>query len=315
MDTRPPPPNGAPPPYAFVTRVYRRNLRPIVMSLAFLGGLWTLFSGIGFLRNISIYNDENAGKLAMFSTILGVLYMVVFAIESFGIFAAAKQKLPLVRAFAYLSVLVTAIIAATGLIDIVVHFTLKTEIINTCVGQAAGGTIYYGGIFGPINGGRISGDTARDWCTHYWNRDSWSDIVAFLLITFLAAFFAGVAFAYFRQLLDPGSPANALRGSAQYRIGAFPSHYNPPYSSNMGPMYGGGSGFRSYPAPPGPPPDHDDPFVPPYEGKPPGYVQGDMYKGEAGYGKGGDNWNNDREDGGPSSEGDVANRPAAGPFR
>ncbi|KAF5373449.1 hypothetical protein D9615_009503 [Tricholomella constricta] len=46
MDTRPPPPQGAPPSYAFVTRVYRRNLRPIVITTAFLGALWSLFSGV-----------------------------------------------------------------------------------------------------------------------------------------------------------------------------------------------------------------------------------------------------------------------------
>ncbi|KAF9011717.1 hypothetical protein BDQ17DRAFT_784048 [Cyathus striatus] len=33
---RPPPPQGNPPPYAFVTRVYRRNLRPVVLMVAFL---------------------------------------------------------------------------------------------------------------------------------------------------------------------------------------------------------------------------------------------------------------------------------------
>jgi len=305
MDTRPPPPNGAPPSYAFVTRVYRRNLRPIVMTLAFLGGIWTLSAGIGFFRNISIYHNEHASKLALFSIILGILYMVVFAIEVFGIFAAAQQKIPVVRAFAYLSLLVTAIIAATGLIEIVVHFTSKNDIINTCTNLSEDGTIYYGGIFGPIDSGTISPDEARDWCNHYWNRDSWSEIISFLLLTFLAAFFAGVAFAYLRQLLDPSSPANNLRGPAQHRMDAFSSRYNPPY--------GGSSGYYPYPAPQGPPPDHDDPFVPPYEGKPPGYVQGDAYKGDTGYGKG--NWNDDHEDGGPSAERDVASRPAANPFR
>jgi hypothetical protein len=278
------------------------------MSLAFLGAIWTLFSGIGYFRNVSIYNNNNASKLALFSIILGVLSMVIFLIELFGIFAAAQQKVPLVRAFAYLSVLVIAIVAAIGLIDVVVHFTLKDEIINTCTSISEGGTIYYGGIFGPINGGTVSTADAQDWCNHYWDRDSWSDIISFLLLTFVAAFFASVAFAYFRQVLDPTSPANALRGPTQHRMGAFPSHYNPPYNPN----YGRGPGY-SYPAPQGPPPNQEDAFVPPYESKPPGYVQGD-YRGEVGYGKGDYNSSDDREDGGPSSERDVANRPAAGPF-
>jgi multisubunit Na+/H+ antiporter MnhG subunit len=279
------------------------------MSLAFLGAIWTLFSGIGFFRNISIYNDNNASKLALFSIILGVLSMVVFVIEVFGIFAAVQEKIPLVRAFAWLSALVVAIISAIGLIDIVVHFTLKDQIINTCTNLSEGDTIYYGGIFGPINGGTVTPAEARDWCNRYWNRDSWSDIITFLLLTFVAGFFATVALAYLRQLLDPTSPANALRGPAQHRMGAFPSHYNPPYNPN----YGGGPGY-SYPAPQGPPPNQEDAFVPPYENKPPGYVQGD-YRGEAGYGKGDYNWSDDRrEDDGPSAERDLASRPTPGPF-
>ena len=139
--------------------------------------------------------------------------------------------------------------------------------------------------------------------------------LAELLITsvVVAGFFATVAFAYFRQVLDPSSPANALRGPAQHRMGAFPSHYNRPYDLSTS---GGGPGYYAYPAPQGPPPSHqEDAFVPPYEGKPPGYVQG-AYKGDVGYGGKDDyHWNDDRgEDGGPSAERDLASRPAAGPF-
>lgn len=51
--------------------------------------------------------------------------------------------MPLVRAFAWLSALVVAIISAIGLIDVVVHFTLKDEIINTCTTLSEGGRVYY----------------------------------------------------------------------------------------------------------------------------------------------------------------------------
>ncbi|KDR76896.1 hypothetical protein GALMADRAFT_246006 [Galerina marginata CBS 339.88] len=285
MDSRPPPPQGAPPSYAFVTRVYRRNLRPIVISFAFIAGIWALFSGIGFFRNVSYYNTHDAGKLGTFSIVLGALYMGVFAIELFGIFAASSQKLPFVRLFAYLSGLVTLVMAAIGLLQVVIHFTLKTEIINTCTDVTEGDTVIYGSIFGPVRGGTLSAADANNWCNNEWNRGSWSNIIAFLITTFLAAFFAVMAFGYLRQVLDPAHPANVLRGPASHRMGNFPSHYNPPYNpSNM--PYGGGPGYYpSYPAPAGPPPNQStDAFVPPYDGsgKPPGYIRGDDFKGTYG---------------------------------
>ncbi|KAF8961418.1 hypothetical protein BDZ97DRAFT_1211293 [Flammula alnicola] len=265
MDRRPPPPQGAPPSYAFVSRVYRRNLRPVVLAFAFLGGLWALFSGIGFFRNASVYSRNDETKLTTFSIIIGALYMGVLAIECLGVFAAASQKLPIVRLYAYLSAVVFLIIAAVGLIRTIIHFSLKNDIINTCTNVSSGETFFFPGLFGPVNGGTLTTEEAASWCRDAWDRDSWSEVVAFLLTSLLAAFFSAIAFSYLRQVLDPASPANASREPAQHRMGAFPSHYNPPYNPN------GPAPYYSYPAPAGPPPSNA--FVaPPYEadGKPPG---------------------------------------------
>jgi len=286
MDSRPPPPQGAPPSYAFVTRVYRRNLRPIVLSFAFLGGLWSLFSGIGFFRNVSIYNSNHGGKLSLFSIIIGILYMVVFAIELFAFIGTSPTRVPLVRLYAYLSGLVVLIIATVGLLQVVIHFTLKSDIINTCTDVTEGSTVFFGSIFGPVNAGTLSPSDAQDWCNSEWNRASFGDIIAFLITTVLAAFFCVIAFSYLRQVLDPSHPANVIRGPAPNRMDNFPSHYNPPYNPAF-------NNYPSYPAPAGPPPNQStDAFVPPYDGKPPGYVRGDDFKGTYGemY-KGGDEEN------------------------
>jgi len=83
-------------------------------------------------------------------------------------------------------------------------------------------------------------------------------------------FFTFLAFNYYRQLLDPLSPANAASRapSSQVRMGVFPSHYNPayqgynstvpnlPYSSQP---YAGGQGYEYSQ-------DRDASFVPPYDG-------------------------------------------------
>lgn len=127
-------------------------------------------------------------------------------------------------------------------------------------------------------------------------------------VSVLAAFFSAVAFGYYRQVLDPTSPVNSSRApDSQVRTGAFPSHYNPPYNASVPTL-----GYNDYPsqpryaAPTGPPPnqEHDDSFVPPYEGKPPGYA----YDGKADYGM------QDNKDpfGDNGEESDVTSRPGPG---
>lgn len=313
MDSRPPPPpQGAPPSYAFVTRVYRRNLRPVVIAVAFLAGLWTLFSAIGFFRNVSIEKDHNAPKVSTISIALGALYMGVAVIEAFGIFAAATQKLPFIRIYAFLTALVALIVIAAGLTRTIVHFVLKNEILNSCNAINEGSSIVYYGFWGPVHRDDLTPAEVADWCKRSFDRDSWGEPLAFLFTSVCAVFFAAIAFSYYRQVLDPSSPANASR-APQARAGNFPSHYNPPYDANAyGAPYGGQPYFGQprYAPPPGPPPRGDDPFVPPYEGKPPGYLGGDT----KGYGSDDDSKDDPFADEGGSrrEERDVTSRSSPG---
>lgn len=138
--------------------------------------------------------------------------------------------------------------------------------------------------------------------------------------TVLAGLFTMISFAYYRQALDPTSPANFVRTPAN-RFDT-PSHYNPPYNAsvpNLGYEYNmpyaggpapGQQGYQPYPAyapPAGPPPQHDD-----YDGKPPGYVGGD---GKAGATYGAEKADDPFADfDGPSrpEERDVTSRPGPG---
>jgi hypothetical protein len=67
----------------------------------------------------------------------------------------------------------------------------------------------------------------------------------------LSLLFTSAAFGYYRQVIDPMSPANALRApSNQARMDLFPPHYNRPYDPEYQPAY----------APPlGPPPSDAKP--------------------------------------------------------
>lgn len=293
-----------------VRRFYRGNLRPVVLSVAFVAGLWSLFSGIGYLRNASVFSSQNT-SLEIATIVFGSIYLLIAAIEAFGVFAAASQRLGPVRIFAFGSALVAILVIGLGLGQIVIHFTMKTAIINVCTTANEGSTFVYTGFWGPVYSDTLSGDDARSWCTDSWNHGSWSNIISFLATSVLAVMFTGVAFAYHRQLLDPTSAANASRApSNQVRMGAFPSHYNRPYNTAVAPTLPYTT-YPQYPAPAGPPPGHeddDDSFVPPYEGKPPGYPGG-----------GGGKWDYEAKDvkdpfadGDDAVERDVTTRPAFG---
>ncbi|KAI3611947.1 hypothetical protein WG66_016199 [Moniliophthora roreri] len=289
--SRPAPPQGketvgAPPGYAFVTRVYNRSLRPVVIFFASISAIYALFA------SISIDKEQQVPKLATISLVLGILYITICAFEVFGVVAASMQRTPLIRIYTLLSAATTLIVAGSGLLRIVVHFTMKTDIISECTNISKNqDVVYYPfGFWGPSRYTFIDEQDARNWCNRAWNHDSWAEIVAFLILLFLAGLFTTVAFSYYRQVLDPTSPANVTRVPARTEVWA--THYNPPYSGpyngpyngqpypyEQGPYYGQPQyGQGPYAPPSGPPPpanrDQDD-------GKPPGYMGADGAAGAA----------------------------------
>ncbi|KAJ7130330.1 hypothetical protein C8R44DRAFT_978441 [Mycena epipterygia] len=315
MDTRPPPPTGAPR-FAF-NRVYRTNLRPVIIGVASLSALWSLFSCIGFFRSINIDKQEGAPKLATFEIVLGAIYMAIFVIETFGVTAAVLQRLALVRLYAILSLVVIGLTAGGGIFQVIVHFTAKSDIINECTNLTEGSTtaVYPFGFFGPSRHDILSPQDAAQWCNDQYDRNSWQDIVALLIMIFLAASFSVVTWGYYRQVLDPTSVANFVR---PVRTNNFPSHYNPPYNASVpnlgygynapyaGAPYAGAppfAGRQMYAPPPGAPP----PRGAPEENKPQGYLGGE---GAMGYGV--DDKENPFADFDERTERDVTSRPAPG---
>ncbi|KIY42961.1 hypothetical protein FISHEDRAFT_54362, partial [Fistulina hepatica ATCC 64428] len=256
---------GAPPSYAFASRMYRSNLRPIVLFTTFLGALWALFRYViaAFKSVNAVKNSNSFTMLRHFDLALGILFMAVLAIEVLGFTAAMLQRVRSVRMYAYLSVLSVLVVFAGGITATVMHFTLKSEIISQCTTMNTGDSVfvYPYGFWGPVYSGNLSAADAQDWCTNAWSHDSYSDIVSLIFTTVLAALFSVVAFAFLRQLLDPASGPNSWRSpSNQVRAQGFPSHYSPPYNGYVP--------NTTYNA------SQDLPFVPPYDadGKPPGYV-------------------------------------------
>lgn len=272
--TRAPPPQGGPPAYAMVTRVYRRSLRPVVLAISLISAAWALVWGISMFRDISI-DKQHAVRLEVFDIVLGILYMVIFVIELFGLAASFLQKLPLIRIYAFLSLGVALIVFGTDLLRVVIHFVFKNTLINECTDLATGKTITTRfGIWG-VTTETLDGESASEFCSDAWNHDSWSEIGWFIVSSIMALLFASVAFSYYRQMLDPASVVNSSRTIP-------PQNYQPPYVGSYAygnAPYGSGNlagsnvnfgGASGYAPPAGPPPGfeataYDSTKLPDYE--------------------------------------------------
>jgi hypothetical protein len=233
-----------------------------------------LLSAISNFRNETIDRSDHASNLAKISLVLGALYSAVVAMEVFGIFAAVTQRAALVRIYAFISVFGALIVIGAAFLRTIIHFVLKNDIITECTNLSTNETVVFTfGIWGPTTSGTLDAQDAADWCNSAWSHDSFSEIVGLIVTIVLSAFFCSLAFAYYRQVLDPSSPANLSRAPASGRgANAYPAHYAPAYNytapaPNLAYMpesrreeeYG-----------------YDEQFAPPYEaGKLPGYGVGD----------------------------------------
>ncbi|EJD51822.1 hypothetical protein AURDEDRAFT_111420 [Auricularia subglabra TFB-10046 SS5] len=253
MSTRPPIPTGNPPTYAFVTRVYKRSLRPVVIISAVTGAVWTL---LWWVSNFQDINTDKANSLPMFvpfDIALGALFMGAFTIEVFGVFAATTQRLPLVRIYSFLTLIAAALVFGAQVISIVLDFKYKNTLLRMCTEANTNRTITYTRGWWGLVRKTLTAEEARNFCNSVLNRNIFADFAWLIVSTILSLLFASIVFAYYRQLLDPASMAYPRAPSDQIRMQA----------------------FQGYPAPAGPPPGRGyaaEDYVPPYDPhKLPGY--------------------------------------------
>ncbi|KAE9405582.1 hypothetical protein BT96DRAFT_988361 [Gymnopus androsaceus JB14] len=276
--------NSRPPPTgSYVSRVSAgRNLRSAVLLFAFLGALYSLFAAVrtSTTAHASLVHDnyrlETFGilksKLGMFSLVLGILYITIFGFEVFGIAATVTQRHQLVWIYSMLSFATVLIASGASLLTIIIHFTMKSNIIDKCTNLVEGSDLvfYPFGFFGPTQHTIIDQQDAQSWCESEWDHDSWADIVALLFI--IASPPTPGTVSFWILLALPMSFALPFRGPAS--AAPFPSHYNQAYNASvpsLGYQYGPTYGQQpAYAPPPGPPPAMGgaDAKAPDYTSKP-----------------------------------------------
>jgi len=190
---------------------------------------------------------------------MGSLYSVVAVIEAFGIFAAVKATIPLVRLYSIASAAALLCVLAAESIRTAVHFKFKDQLIDECTNELTGVVVREGNLFRSASKTLNPAD-ARNVCNSYWDHDSFSDIAWLIAALLLGLFFVSIAFSFYRQLLDPSSvrtaPSNVYRLEARAMYppaqGPIPGYapynphpdYVPPYDPHKPPIYsqGGWSG-------------------------------------------------------------------------
>jgi len=251
------PPTEAPRAYRYVMRFYgRKNLRPVVVAMSLITAIWALAWTVSSFKQLKLVKSYDLPKLAPSAIAQGVMFGIGCLFQTYGIIAAGMQRFTMIKINAFLCALSTLLIIATGLMRVITHFVFKSDFITECIGIAQTGSI--GPVFGiwgsnPTN--RLNKDQATDYCNSEWSRDSFAEIVALVLEILLGLFFTSIAFAYYRQALDPSSAANSYRVPFNpTRRDNHHTHYNPPYDgTSYVPVYLPSAG------------------PPPADGKPPEY--------------------------------------------
>jgi hypothetical protein len=259
MAIRKAPLTDAPPAYRYVTRYYGRSLRPVVLATSLLTSIWALAWTVSSFKALQLDENDNFPKLTPLAIAQGVMYAVALCFQLVGVTAAVMQRFTLIKMYAFLSALSALLFIGIGFMRVITHFTFKSDLITECEIAAQNGTIgSVFGIWGTSPDSSLDPAEAVSYCNDQWNRDSWTEIVVLLIMIVLGLLFTSIAFAYFRQMVDPASPVNASRApSNQVRMDDYPTHYNQPYDTT--------AYVPAYSPPEGPPP---------FDGKPPDYKRG-----------------------------------------
>ncbi|KAK0536497.1 hypothetical protein OC835_002004 [Tilletia horrida] len=211
----------------------RAPLRGIVMVTAFFSALYLFIVG-SYTCFRQLASSSEPGKLKVFDAIEGTLYTVAGAIEVFGLIAAAKSAYQLARLYSFASCVSLGCTLAAELLGIIVHFSNKDLIIDTCTTRNTGRyrPSYADGWWGSSDydvDRPMDAAAARDWCTKTYKRQSPWSIVLLLATAFLGFILVTLSFAFVRQLMDPR--ATRVAPSAQYASAG---------AGGMGPSGGGG---------------------------------------------------------------------------
>lgn len=235
------------------------------MIFGVIAFIWALVWSSSAFRDIPS-DKNNMGTYVTFDIVFGSLYAAIAVVEAYGFFAVLRAKITLVRIYAYLSLAVALMVIGIEILDLVLHFTFKQQLLDNCFKYNQGITVIDGGsVFSGDRPTRILTDQdVRDACDSDWNKGIFQDVAWLLVAGILGFLFAAMNFAYLRQLLDPNMNRSQAP-SAAYQMNPTRNPFG--YQSNNIP------GYNPYQTQ-----SYGD-YAPPYDNnnKPPGYMPNPGY--------------------------------------
>ncbi len=287
-------PPGPPPAYYNVVRkVYPYSVRWVLFTVCIVVTIYLAFDGADHIRTAQRYGLTGAPFTLMIVT--GVLSIVAASLQLVGLAAIYSERASYARLFTKANIATFVLAGVSHLLQVVVHFQYKQQLIAGCttynIGRTDQDTGYSGWLFwasssSSSNGSPLTASQAADLCTGRWNSSSTGTIISLIVVLILGSIFVSTSFVYLRELLDPRSSRRQARGTAtgmadgmqlhQLGHGDGPGAPNPCYAYNSDIPHGpgappvGGPFSGAYAAPPGPPPPTE-----------PGYTaSGYGYRGE-----------------------------------
>ncbi|PPQ76593.1 hypothetical protein CVT26_012783 [Gymnopilus dilepis] len=237
---------SVPKPESFVKQLYKASWKNPIIAVAGLNGLRYAFAYVFSSVILVLYNafqdaivddagttafsvrslpmlmqsrTEGAHNLFRVSIALGVMYMISFVIELYGIIGVSLQRLSLVRAYLYLTLLASVLIISAGALNGIAYFSFAEELMRECVSLATEGRAYEKSLFRsrpwPGSVYAVSKRLARKQCIYSWITQSWFQVASVFLFSFIpAVIYYIMVYTYYRQTIDPNHHANLVRNDS-----------------------------------------------------------------------------------------------------
>ncbi|KAF8909763.1 hypothetical protein CPB84DRAFT_1842985 [Gymnopilus junonius] len=224
---------------SFFKQLYKASWKNPIIAVAGLNGLRYAYAAVCLLRwelvliqiltviflqhnafQDAIVDDaEAATNLFRVSIALGVMYMISFVIELYGIIGVSLQRLSLVRAYLRLTFLASVLIISAGVLNGIAYFSFAEELMWECMSLATEGRGYEKSLFRsrpwPGSVFAVSKRVARKQCIYAWINQSWFQVASVFLFSFIpAVIYYVMVYTYYRQTVDPNHHANLVHNGS-----------------------------------------------------------------------------------------------------
>jgi len=201
---------------SFVSQLYKASWKNPIIAVAGLNGLRYAFAAHNAFEDAIVDDAEAAENLAKVSIALGVMYSISFLIELYGITGVLLQRLSLVRAYVYLTLLASVLITSAGILNGITYFAFGDDLMLECVSLAVEGRGYEKSIFRnrpwPGSVFAIPAKAARRQCVYAWVHGAYPQVASVFLFSLIpAVIYYVMVHTYYRQTTDPSHHANLLR--------------------------------------------------------------------------------------------------------